>query len=313
MPGAAEQCAVAHVVAVLASHLADEVEDGEDPLPLCPSESAAELLEEDGRALGRTEHEDGVDLGEVHPLVEEVYGEDHAELPAPEPAKRLGALRPRGPRIKRDGGVAETGELPRHEVRVLDAGAEPEGPHPVRIRHVFLDRLADPERPHMVTGEHLVELARHVASAREPDAGEVRGVVHPEVVEGAEEPLVEGVPEPRLVRDTVVEPTEHGPAVRTLGSGREPEEDFRGEAPEEAVVACRRRVVELVHDDDVEGIRSELVHTVGERLHGGEDVAAGRRTLPADEALPEGRLAEDELEDLLALTEDLVPVGDEEE
>ena len=42
------------------------------------------------------------------------------------------------------------------------------------------------------------------------------------------------------------------------------------EAPEEAVVACRRRVVELVDDDDVEGIRSELVHTVGERLHGGD-------------------------------------------
>lgn len=42
-------------------------------------------------------------------------------------------------------------------------------------------------------------------------------------------------------------------------------------------------------------------------------MAAGRRTLSADEALPEGRLAEDELEDLLALTEDLVPVGDEEE
>ncbi len=39
-----------------------------------------ELLEEQGRAIGRTEHQHGVDGGDVHALVEQVDGEDHTDV-----------------------------------------------------------------------------------------------------------------------------------------------------------------------------------------------------------------------------------------
>ena len=163
------------------------------------------------------------------------------------------------------------------------------------------------------SGEHGVEGGRHIFPALESNRGEICRIVHPEVVERAEESVVEGIPEPRLVRDAVVEPYEHRLAVRTLGRGREPEEELRGEAREEALVARRCRMVELVHNDDVEGVGSDVLDAGGERLHRGEDMAAGLWSLAADEPLAEAGLAQDELEDLLALAEDLVPVCDEEE
>jgi hypothetical protein len=60
--------------------VADEVEDGEAVLPIAAPEAAAELLEEDRGALGRAEEEDGVDVGQVDALVEQVDREQAAEL-----------------------------------------------------------------------------------------------------------------------------------------------------------------------------------------------------------------------------------------
>ena len=64
------------VEAELLAVVADEVEHGQDRLVAGAPQAAAELLEEDGRALGGPEEEDGVDVGEVETLVEEVGGEE---------------------------------------------------------------------------------------------------------------------------------------------------------------------------------------------------------------------------------------------
>src|SRR5437762_5654676 len=50
--------------------LPDEVERGEAVLSLHQAQTAAQLLEEDGRALGGPKKEDGVDLRNIHALVE---------------------------------------------------------------------------------------------------------------------------------------------------------------------------------------------------------------------------------------------------
>ncbi len=78
--GAAEEGAEAAVVAELLAVVADEVEDGADGLALGLPEPAAELLEEEERALGGAEHEERVDGGDVHALVEEVHAEDDPDV-----------------------------------------------------------------------------------------------------------------------------------------------------------------------------------------------------------------------------------------
>ena len=69
----------------------------------------------------------------------------------------------------------------------------------------------------------------------------------------------------------------------------------------------------IVHDDHVEAVGFDFVDAVGKGLHRGKDVATRVWTLAADQPLTKTRLAQDELEDLLALTQDLVAVRDEEQ
>ena len=64
----------------LSTVLADEVEDRQNRLVPCPPQPAPELLQEQGRALGRPQQQDGVDVGQVEPLVEQVRREESVDL-----------------------------------------------------------------------------------------------------------------------------------------------------------------------------------------------------------------------------------------
>ena len=88
--------AEAPVEAELRAVVADEVERGQHGFAWCQPQSAPELLEEDGGALGGTQEEDGVDGGHVDALVEDVDGHDRLRRPA-----RRSAMRRRGraPRV----------------------------------------------------------------------------------------------------------------------------------------------------------------------------------------------------------------------
>ena len=72
-------------------------------------------------------------------------------------------------------------------------------------------------------------------------------------------------------------------------------------------------MMKLVHDDHVEIVRIDLADAVGKGLNRSKDVVSRARALAADQPLTEPRLAQYELKDLLALTEDLVAVCDEEQ
>ena len=60
----------------LGTRMAYKVEYGEMVLAFVQTESSAKLLEEDRGTLGRTKEENGVDLRNVHTLVEKVYYEE---------------------------------------------------------------------------------------------------------------------------------------------------------------------------------------------------------------------------------------------
>ena len=87
--GAAEQRPVAAVEAELLAVRADEVEDGAERLARGLAQPSAELLEEQRRALGRAQHQDGVDGGHVDAFVEQVDREHDVAL-----ARRRGRAAP---------------------------------------------------------------------------------------------------------------------------------------------------------------------------------------------------------------------------
>ena len=97
--------------------------------------------------------------------------------------------------------------------------------------------------------------------ALEAHRREVRRVVDAEVVERAEQALVERIPQSRFERDATVEPFEHRLSVRPFGRGGEPEQELRSQAPEQPVIARGRRMVKLVDDDHVEAVGRDDVDT----------------------------------------------------
>src|SRR5262245_30687603 len=63
----------------------DEVQDGEAILVLVQAKAAPELLEVDGKTLGRAEKEHGVHRGDIHTLVVQVHHEDKVHLARVQP------------------------------------------------------------------------------------------------------------------------------------------------------------------------------------------------------------------------------------
>src|SRR3954447_25737747 len=100
---------------------------------------------------------------------------------------------------------------------------------------------------------------------------EIGAVVDTEALEWREQSAVECLPQSQLDRDPAAKPVEDRLPVGTLGRRRETEEHLRAEVLEKARIRLRLSacVVELVHDDHVEGLRIEISLEVdpGQRLH----------------------------------------------
>lgn len=202
---------------------ADEVEHCAVALVGRLPEPSSELLEEQGRALGRPEHENGVEDGDVDALVEQVDGEDDVDPPGGEVLQRALAIRVRAVAPDGDGSDAMGVEVPRHELGVFDAHAEAEATHGrwVCVPGHLLD---DEAGPGVGARVHVGERRRVVATPPPPrDLSKVEPVVDPVVQERREVLLVDRVPQAEFCGDAVVEPLEDRQPIAALGRGGESE------------------------------------------------------------------------------------------
>jgi len=79
--------------------------------------------------------------------------------------------------------------------------------------------------PRIVPGVQALELRQVVALAGPPDRRQVGVVVQAEILERAEQPALEGVPEPHFHRDVIVEVVKDVFGVGTFRRGGQPEKD----------------------------------------------------------------------------------------
>jgi hypothetical protein len=94
----------------------------------------------------------------------------------------------------------------RHEAGVLDAHAKPQGAHALGIGELVVELAQDQVYAVVIAGVELRELGGHVTALAPGEGGEVGVVVDAEVVERAEQALVEGGPETQLGGDPAIEP-----------------------------------------------------------------------------------------------------------
>ena len=200
------ECAQLRVEAELLAVVADEVEDGQHGLVAGAAQSAAELLQEDRRALGRSEEQHGVDVGEVEALVEQVGGEEHVD-----PARLAG---PRGRARGRPAGVSPltaSAGMPAslnvcgHELGVGDADAEAERAHGAGSSTLSRSCWSTIAARASVAGVDVRQLALVVPATGPADPPQVGAVGDGEVVERAEQVCAERVPQPQLGGGAAVE------------------------------------------------------------------------------------------------------------
>ena len=95
-PGRSGERSIPDVEPEFLALVPDKVQCGQDGLVGGEAQTAAELLQEDRRALGGPQEQDGVDCGQVETLIEEVGSEQDVDLSIAQRAERLGAVGPGG-------------------------------------------------------------------------------------------------------------------------------------------------------------------------------------------------------------------------
>ena len=176
----------------------------------------------------------------------------------------------------------------RHEPRVRNAHAEAEGAHGERVGDGVLNGLDDERDARLVTGVDLLEREDVVAATRPLHVRQIGAVVQPEVLEGAQQASLEGIPQPEFDGNAAIEPLEHALTVGALRSCRQAQKDLRAQMLQEAPVRRRRRMVEFVDDHDIERVGCMSSRsTCDERLNRGEHVPSLLRAMAIDEQLAE--------------------------
>ena len=250
---------------------------------------------------------------DVDAFVEQIDREDRLQLAAFEPLDRVVPELARtlaGDRFAREAGLREA---TCHEAGVLDGDAEAERPHPPRVSHAATHLREHELDPTVVAGIEPPELGEIVAGAPPFDVGQVGAIVHPEVLKGRQQALLERFPQAHLVGGPPVEPAPHIAPIVSLGRRREAKQDDGAEMGEQALIGRRLGVMELVDDHDIEAARIDGTEVKSrEGLDRGEDILSDDRPLAAPIQLAKAPLPEDMAVRGAALLQDALPVSDEE-
>ena len=141
---------------------------------------------------------------------------------------------------------------------VLHAHAEAQGPHRIQVGDFVCQFAQDQAQAGVVGGVEVGEGFAGVAVAAPLDPGEIRAVVESEVVEGAEQALLQGAPEAQFGGDAAVKPMEDVLAAGALGGGGEAQQQHGRQVAQPTLVAGGGGMVELIDDHHVERVRCQV-------------------------------------------------------
>jgi hypothetical protein len=166
--GTSGQRAVANVPAEAPVVLSHEVEHGQAGLAGGAAQAPAQLLQEDGGALGGAQEQHGVDLGHVDALVEQVDREDGVDLSVTQVTKGGRPGLGIGAGVDGHGGYACLVEHPGHVVGLIDRDAEPESSHGADVGDDLPQAADDDGGPGVVAGVEVGEAGHVVGARRQP-------------------------------------------------------------------------------------------------------------------------------------------------
>jgi len=171
-----------------------------------------------------------------------------------------------------------------------------------------------------ITGQ--ADIDHSIPWARYPDNGienlvvahqpcNVMGAV---IDEGRQAVLIDGVPQSELSRNPILEPAEQRQIVASFGRGREPQEFDGSDVIEQGLIGRSRRVMEFVHDDDIEVSGVEIRQGCGvQALNRREDMIESHGAITSNPSFSKGSVAEAVAKGGEALIQYLLAVRHEEQ
>jgi hypothetical protein len=189
------QSAIAEIESKLPTLISDEIEDREARLAFVPTQAAAELLKKHRGGLGRPKKHHCIDAWQVDAFVEQIYSEDHLELAALEVEQRLSAFAAVGRGVEGDSRDSAFVEVPRHKVSMCNTHTEAESAHGANVADDASQRRHHFRGAGVVARVDALEVADVVPAAPPGQPSQVDVVVNAEVLERAEHPSIDGVPQ----------------------------------------------------------------------------------------------------------------------
>src|SRR6218665_249508 len=158
------------------------------------AQATTELLQENRGALGWSQKEHCVHLGNIKALVEQIHSKKCFDTPLPECTQRFVPLFCLGACRNCSGRDAMLTKLASHELGMCNAYAEAQGTHLLHIRDALVHLFEHLLGAQFVACVHLAQFAKIVPASFPGYMRHVHIVMHTEVLEGAQQTSIERFP-----------------------------------------------------------------------------------------------------------------------
>ena len=236
---------------ILLVHLCHEVEHGEVILPHAQSQSSSQLLQEDGKALRRTEEQGGIYLWNINAFVEDIHDTEIVDFSGSQISVHPHTFL--NWRIGRKACSPESrlSELNSHIVGVFPVGAEAKRMALGFIGQIFLQFLHDKShtlfvaKPVGKSGDDVLAVRPKII------AGDVRVIGDAEILERSEQSLVEGLWKPDFRTDFPSEVRKQTLLIHSLRCSGKTQEDMWFEVVHDESIAHGSGMMGFIDDDKV--------------------------------------------------------------
>ena len=206
-------------------------------------------------------------------------------------------------------------EIAAHKFRMLDGHTEAQSLDLVDVGHILEKgghhQIGAAVGHGSAEGVEVGKLPLVIAAGTPFQGVQIHCVGDSEILEGAQQLVVDGLRQPDFRGNPVVEVGQHALAIHTLRGGCQAQQDLGLIVGQQLLIGRRRCVVELVHHDVVVKIRcglgGEILRVEG--LNGQKQVANTLRPVAAHKQLAEIGVLQDCSEGVQALPQNFLPVG----
>jgi len=138
-----------------------------------------------------------------------------------------------------------------HILCMLDADTKAQCPHAGWVGHNVTQRLQNLARAKIIASVERAQGSCVISLSFPLQLTKIDVVCNPKILEGAQQSLLECIPQPKFDRNSVTKPVKNVLGIRSLWRGSEAQEKARLKMLQQPTIGRCRCMMKLIDDDDV--------------------------------------------------------------